>query len=78
MAGQYTVVSTTTYTSNGTTVTRNVLQAEFTARGPYSFRRWYTCHVCAFDYPEDEVRLKSGVPFCIPRGHSKDMNDPLS
>lgn len=55
------------YTSGGATVVLSYYDAERGTRGPYSFRKWYTCHLCGFDYPEDQVMIYGGIPYCIPR-----------
>jgi hypothetical protein len=72
---QHTILSTMTYTSNGTLYSTPILQAEFGVHGPPRDERWYVCHMCNFSYPKSEVVLKGGVAFCIPRGHYKEMND---
>ena len=59
------------YTSAGTTYTATIYEAQQATRGPVSFQRWYTCAVCAFDYPQSKVVLKGGVAYCIPRRHNE-------
>ena len=48
-----------------------VVEAESGTRGPASGKRWYTCHMCGFDYRRDEVVLQGGAAFCIPGGDYK-------
>ena len=55
---------------NGT----EMYEAQYATRGPAKFKKWYTCVVCAFDYPEDKVVLKGGAAFCTPRKHHLIMD----
>lgn len=43
-----------------------MLEAQYGTRGPFSWRKWYVCRICANDYPEDQVVLRHGVAYCIP------------
>jgi len=62
------------YYSGGTKVTTTMYEAQRSSRGPYSFRRWWTCHICAFDYAEDQVVLHNGAAYCIPRRHYTEID----
>jgi hypothetical protein len=42
-------------------------------KGGKSFRRWYSCDICGFDYPEDRVRKFRGKIYGIPCGCYKDI-----
>jgi len=57
------------WVSNGTTYLTYMFEAQRATRGPYSFRKWYTCRICGFDFPEDQVVLRGGAAYCIPYNH---------
>ena len=71
MASQHVV---RTYT-DADDVDHEMFEAQFTSRYPFSFKRWYTCHICGLDYRIDEVMLQGGIAFCIPLEDYKEMNE---
>ena len=50
-----------------------MLEVQYTTRGPARGRRWYTCHICALDFPEDQVILSGGVAYCLPYKCYEDL-----
>lgn len=41
-----------------------VYEAESGTRGTANGKKWYTCHLCSFDFPEDEVKIIGGAAYC--------------
>jgi hypothetical protein len=64
MANQYTNTSELSSTT--------MVQAEFTAKGRHSWRKWYVCTICGFSFPEDQVVLIGGAPYCTKYKHYED------
>ena len=73
MREQY-ITRTVTWLSDGVTQSTTVQEAQYGTRGQAKgFRKWYVCHNCAFSYPEDDIMLINGVPYCAPRKCYKDF-----
>ncbi len=68
----HTVVTGTGYDKDGTEVSYEMYEAEFAVRKGHTFQRHYNCVICRFTYPRNEVVLRRGKAFCIPRGHYKE------
>ena len=45
---------------------QTMYEAQYATNKPAKGKKWYTCIICGFDYPEDKVDLSTGTPFCIP------------
>jgi hypothetical protein len=54
---------------NPTAGSTTMIEAQFTPRGRQSWRRWYNCRICGLTFPEDEVRIVNGAPYCIKFKH---------
>jgi len=50
-----------------------MLEAQFTSKGPQSWRKWDVCVMCNFSYPEEELIYIGGRPYCIKFEHYKDV-----
>jgi len=52
-----------------------MIQANYTSKGPASFRKWYNCQICGLSYPEDEVELDdSGAAYCYRFDHYLEID----
>ena len=49
-------------------------EAQYATTPPMKHERWYTCHLCGFDYPESKVILKGGATFCLPEKCYTDID----
>jgi formylmethanofuran dehydrogenase subunit E len=67
---------TVTHTKDG--VDYEMLEARYAPKGPASGRLWYLCTICGGYFPEDEVRLKGGQAFCVPRRCYESMDSDRS
>ena len=71
------VTTTFTYESTGGTVSTSMVWANYATRGPYTYRKWYNCTICGFDYPEDEVILRGGLAYCLPRHDDEETSEVI-
>jgi len=63
------IARTVNYTDNdGVAQTLTVYEAKNGVRGGARGSRWYTCRQCRYDFPEDEIVLVNGAPYCTTNG----------
>lgn len=64
---------TVTYTDEaGVEQSTDMVQANFTTHGHFSFMKWHLCAICSWAYREDRMRKIDGVWYCNKKGHWKD------
>lgn len=51
----------------------DMIEAQFTPKGRFSFKRHYNCAICGLTYRADKVVLRGGTPYCIPLKHYRDI-----
>jgi len=66
------VRTSVSWTSSGTTYLTYMYQANRTTRGPFSFQKWYTCRICAKDFPGSEIMHIQGAPYCTRYEHATE------
>jgi len=68
-------IRTINYTGvKGTALVQTVYESDVMTKGRATFRRWRTCPICAFDFPEDQMTRQGGKWYCIPNGCYRDTD----
>ena len=49
-----------------------MIEAQFTTKGPQSWRKWETCPISGWSFPESEMRRVGGALYCTRFKHYLD------